>query len=137
MFYCAFTDGINDMPQSQRGSTLHSTNPRDHIHSYPDPNTQAHFSSNMIASPKGGGPNKMFHNPHKITPGSVFSSGHFASSQQTSNSLHPMINNNNSSHQQHLNQPWSNGSAGSSGKSKCYPVCLFNSMQLSNNNISN
>ena len=113
------------MSHSQRGSTLHSTNPRDHIPGYPDPNNQAHFSSNMIASPKGGGPNKMFHNPHKIAPGSVFSSGHFAPSQQSSNSLHQITNNNMPSHQQQLNQPWSNGSAGSSGKSNYYSVCLF------------
>jgi hypothetical protein len=83
----------------------------------------------MIVSPKGGGgSNRMFHNPAKITPGPVFPSGHFAASQQSSNVLHQMHNNNNSSHQQHLNQPWSNGSAGSSGKIN-YCVIYFISIQ--------
>ena len=115
MFLYVITEGINDIAQNQRGTTLQSGNTRGPIHSYPDPNIQGHFPSNMTVSPKGGS-NRMFHNQAKMPPGSVFPTGHFTASQQSSNVLHQMHNNNNSSHQQqHLNQPWSNGSAGSSG----------------------
>ena len=91
------------------------------IHNYPDPINQVQFSTNsMIGSPKGVNSSRMFPGVVQQQKGmqSGFPSGHLPPQQQppppNNNVLH-QINNNNNSSQQHLNLPWSNGSAGSSG----------------------
>ena len=85
------------------------------MNNYPDPMNQVHFSSNnMVGSPKGGNSSRMFQGQNKAIA-SGLPSGHLAPPQPSSNNVLHQLNNNNISSQPHLNPPWSNGSAGSSG----------------------
>ena len=104
----------------QRGSMQNNHSRVAPIHNYPDPINQVHFSTNnMIGSPKGVNSSRMFQGVQQKGMQIGFPPGHLPpqpqqQQQPSNNSIH-QINNNNISSQPHLNAPWSNGSAGSSG----------------------
>ena len=105
----------NGANHHQRGSMQNNNTRVGQINNYPDPMNQVHFSSNnMIGSPKGGNSSRMFQGPNKAMASGI-PSGHLAPPQPSSNNVLHQLNNNNISSQPHLNPPWSNGSAGSSG----------------------
>ena len=106
-------EGINEMGQNNRSSMQFTNNGRFSTMQHPSESAnQPHFPNNISSLSKGGMQSRMFqHGMNKTLSGPVFLPGQ-AQSKNPSNALNHMNNNSNAYHQQN---PWSNGSAGSSG----------------------
>ena len=103
------------MGQNNRSTMQFTNNGRFSTMQHPSESTnQPHFPNNIPSLSKVGMQSRMFqHGMNKTLSGPVFLPGQ-TQSKNPSNALNHMNNNSNAYHQQN---PWSNGSAGSSGMS--------------------